>query len=642
MLLQSIRDRLTGILAVLVLGILVVPFAFVGINQYFTRSADDVVALVNDQEITRSDFTESFQQYRRRMQSVLGAQFNPEDFDQPLVRRQHLDALINEELLRQAARDAGLSVSDEALAERIRQIPAFQIEGRFDAEVYQNALQAQALSPRQFEQEMRAQMITVQLPAAISASSIATPLERQHAVELLEETRSFRAVRFQPSGEDLADELSEEDIKAWYEANQEQFRAGEQVSIEYVELNAADMAPVTLPDEAGLRGRFEEQQARFINPEQRLASHILVEVPPGADEAERDAARLLAGELAARARAGEDFAELAREYSDDQGSASAGGDLGWIEPGFMVQAFEDALYGLQEDAPISDPVQTSFGWHVIQLRDVEPASGMSFEEARPVLEQEYVEEQSERAFLDAADRLVDIVYEDPTTLATAADELGLEIQAAGPFGRDGGEGIAANPQVVSAAFSDLVLLQGSVSDPVDLGDNHIVMLRLTEHTPSAIRPLDEVRDLVVQQLLEERALEATRERAEALLAQVRDQGTTLEAAAEAAGLDVLAAEDVTRRSGEPSPDLAAAAFEQPRPAEGETHYAVVGADGGWAVLALDEVETGSLPEGSLVSGEQYQWQVANAAASAESAALLERLRQLAEIEVFEDRLRTGS
>ena len=221
-----------------------------------------------------------------------------------------------------------------------------------------------------------------------------------------------------------------------------------------------------------------------------------------------DTARQVAEDLARRARDGEDFAELARENSQDIGSAAEGGDLGWIEPGYMVQAFEDAAYELTLEHPISEPVQTGFGWHVIELRDIRPAEGMSFTEARDILVNEYRAEADERRFLEQADRMVDIIYEDPTTLSAAAEELGLEVMEAGPFGRLGGEGIAANPEVVSAAFSDLVLAQGSVSDPIDLGENHMVMIRLKEHLPEALMPLEEVRDRVVASVRRQQALDA--------------------------------------------------------------------------------------------------------------------------------------
>ena len=203
-----------------------------------------------------------------------------------------------------------------------------------------------------------------------------------------------------------------------------------------------------------------------------------------------------------------------------------------------MQAFEDALYELNLEQPISDPVQTGFGWHIIYLREIRPAQGLTFTEAQPIILAEYQAEENERRFLELADRLVDIIYEDPTTLSAAADELGLEVKQAGPFGRGGGDGISGNPEVVKASFSDLVMLQGAVSDPVDLAEDHLVMIRMQEHLPEALLSLDEVRGQVVQSVRSQRAMDVAQARANEILAQV-SSGADLPLLGEENELEVL-------------------------------------------------------------------------------------------------------
>jgi peptidyl-prolyl cis-trans isomerase D len=598
MVLQSIRDRLNGIIAIFILAILIIPFAFVGVSSYFTSDAVNSVAVVNDQEITINEFNTSFQNYRRRMQAMLGANFDAELFDQSTVRRQHLDTMIDQALLSQASVDAGLTVANERLAQQIRDLPGFQVDGEFNPEVYQSRLTSQGLTSQQFEEDMRIQMVMNQFPSTIATSAISTRWEMNNYVRLQDQQRGFGAIiipaqnedesveeavdeaveevveetaetdaeRADEAVEELAAETTEdtapetpagvddEAILAWYEAHPDDYNSQEQVLIEYLELDAATMGGTVEVDEELLKARFEQQQARFITPESRLASHILISVDPTAPEAEIETARETAEELAERARAGEDFAQMAAEYSQDSGSAPDGGDLGWVEPGFMVQAFEDGLYALSLDNPISDPVQSGFGWHVIYLRDIRPAEGMSYAEAREILLEEYQAEADDRRFLEQADRLVDIIYEDPTTLAAAAEVLGLEVQEAGPFGRLGGEGIASNPEVIKAAYSDMVLLQGAASDPIDLGDNHLVVIRVKEHFPQALKPLEEVRDEVIAAIVRERALEAARSTAEILLAEV-SAGADMGAVAEANGFELLSLEAATRTSPEVPADL---------------------------------------------------------------------------------------
>jgi peptidyl-prolyl cis-trans isomerase D len=637
MVLQSIRDRLNGIMAIFILGLLVIPFAFVGVSSYFTSGAANAVAVVNDQEITLNEFNQAFQSYRRNMQARMGSAFDPEFFDQAIVRRQFLDQLINEELLAQVSNDAGLSVTNERLALEIRTMAAFEVDGEFNADVYQQRLASQGMTVPQFEQEVRSSMILDQFPTAMATSAIATQWEIDDYARLQDQQRAFSAVvvpaLFMPD-----EPVDEEAIAAWYEENQSDYLSVEQVVIEYLELDAELIGGAVEVTEETLRARFEEQQARFITPEARLASHILIEVAADAPEVDVETARKTAEDLSNRIRAGEDFAQLATEFSQDAGSAGSGGDLGWIEPGYMVQAFEDGLYALTMDNPVSEPVQSRFGWHVIQLREIRPSEGMSFTEARDILLAEYQAEEDERRFIEQADRMIDIIYEDPTTLSAAAEELGLEVLQAGPFGRAGAlDGIAANAQVVDAAFSELVLAQRSVSDPVDLDTNHIVVVLLKEHFPEAVKPLDEVRDELVAAIREQRAMDAAAAVAEGLLARL-EAGEPLETLAEEQGVEVARNEAATRTSPDIDARLRSGVFLMPVPAEGESSTGLVELDEGYAVVRLDSVVDGSLAEDDVARRQMYARRIASASAGTEAIGFIQMLRSQSTIEVFEDRL----
>jgi peptidyl-prolyl cis-trans isomerase D len=666
MVLQSIRDRLTGIIAIFIFALIAIPFAFVGVSSYFTSDAVNAVAVVNDQEITSSQFNQGFQNYRRRMQAQLGAAFDPEAFDQAIVRRQFLDRMIDEELLAQVSLDSGLAVSNETLAQTIRSLPAFEVDGEFNSDVYQASLAAQGLTPAQFEADIRGSMVLNQFPSVIASSAIATPWELSDYARLQGQERAFKAILVPAAVADsepaLAEEtaeteaaeaeateaeaepavaaeepVSEEAVLAWYEEHQSDYFSSEQVVIEYLELDAARLGGSIEPDEELLKARFEEQKARFVTPESRLASHILIEVATDAPEVDVETARQTAEDLAQRARDGEDFGELARENSQDIGSASEGGDLGWIEPGYMVRAFEDATYELTLENPVSDPVQTGFGWHVIYLRDIRPSEGMSFTEARDILAEEYRAEADERRFLEQADRLVDIIYEDPTTLSAAADELGLEVMSAGPFGRPGGDGIAANPEVVSAAFSDLVLAQGAVSDPIDLDENHLVMIRLKEHLPEALLPLEEVRDRVVASVRRQQAMDAANAMAKELLTALQDGGE-IQSLAESHALELVEAEAATRTSAELDATLREQVFLMETPEEGGRITQVVELADGYAVVQLDRVTDGTLTDEDAIRAQAYKRRIATGSASSEAMGFLRLLRAQSTIEIYEDRL----
>ena len=639
MVLQSIRERLTGVLAFTILGILVVPFALVGVNSYFTSSGGNIVARVNETEISSNDFNQSFSNYRRRMQSIMGAAYDPVQFDQLIIRRQHLDSLIDQELITQAAQSMGLDVDDATLAETIRQIPAFQIEGQFNADVYQSRLLSQGMSPKQFQAEMRSQFVISELPKNIAESSIATPVEVKGFVGLLDQKRSFNAVLVPVEVAEPPPQFSDADIVSWHDTHSEDFQSEEQVIMEYIELYSAFLPVGLAPDEDMLRDQFEAQKARFISPEQRQVSHILIEVAADAGEANVETARQTAEDLSIRARDGEDFATLAIEYSQDQGSAAAGGDLGWVESGVMVQAFENAMYELSMEAPISEPIQTGFGWHVIQLKEIRESTGMSFEEARTTLVREYEEENAARAFLEQADRLVDLIYEDPTTLESAAMVMELAVDVAGPFTRDGGEGVAASSEVVEAAFSDLVLLQGSVSDPINLDENRLVMVKLREHLPVALKPVEEVRDEIITILGDNSARDIANTKANELLAALQSGDIDLEVLATESSLEYARHETVKRNSFLPDAQLVQEIFRLSAPPEDEVVEVVLPTSNGFAVVQLDAVVQGQLDSVALPVRQQYDRVIANGNASQENSALMRQLRASAKVEIYEDRIK---
>ncbi len=664
MVLQAIRERLTGIIAIFIFAILIIPFAFVGVGSYFSSDAVNVIARVNDSDITTTEFTESFQNYRRRMQSLLGDGFDPVQFEQPMIKRQHLDNMIDRELVAQVSLETGLAVDDATLANAIREIQAFQVDGEFNNEVYQSRLVSLGMTPAQYENEMRAELIMDQFPSTLMSSAIATDWELKEYTRLQDQSRVFKAIivnaetaeqeipetesadstveaelpaETETAQAEVVPDIEEAELLAWYEANPDDYRSPEQVVIEYVELEAATLTDNLEPDEEQLQARFEEQKARFITPESRLASHIQIAVSSDADGAAIESARQKAADIAEQVQDGADFAELARNNSDDAGSANQGGDLGWIEPGFMVQAFEDALYDLTLAKPLSDPVQTGFGWHIIRLVDIRPSEGMSFEEAREILLQEYIADQQDRQYLEQADRLVDLIYEDPTTLSAAADALDLEIKQLGPFSRTDGQGLAANPAVMEAAFSDLVLTQASVSDPIDIGENHMVMLKLKEHLPEAVKPFESVREEVLAAVRFDKAMQVAKQQAEALLVRVQ-AGEELAGLAEQSGNELLLADDA-RRQGSPYPEqLITQVFSMLPPEADTTRTEILQLNDGYAVVALEAVTDGVLTEDDLIRQQNYRRRIANATANAETYGFLRLLRSQSEIEVFEDRL----
>ncbi|GAB4192727.1 MAG: peptidyl-prolyl cis-trans isomerase [Wenzhouxiangellaceae bacterium] len=637
--LQAIRDRTTGFIAVIILGLLAIPFALVGVQNYFTPDPGNVVARVGDKEITTAEFQQSFGARRRQMQQYFGNSYDPSMFEGPVPRREHLEGMIDTELLSQFAREGGMTVAPETLAETIAAIPSFQVAGQFDGEVYRNVLRQIGESPASFEQQQRDQLVLNGLRAALYGSEFATQAEIGQSVRIQGETRKvdFFAIPAQPFREEIS--ISDEDIQAYYEANQDDFMTEEQVVIDYLELNAADYAEDMSISEETLRERYESQKSRFVTPERRLTSHILLTFDSG-DEAAKQAALEQAQSIAGQARSDDaDFAALAEEYSQDPGSANNGGDLGWVEEGVMVAAFEDALFAMEEGA-ISDPVESTFGYHVIWLRELDASHGQSFEEVREELRSEVALEQAQQRYDDDLRRVTDITYEDTGSLARAADEVELTVQTSPPFSRAGGPGIAAYPEVARTAFEDLVLLDGMNSDPVSVGQDHVVVLRLNEHRQPAQRPLESVSEEIRTILLQERSTAAAKAAAEEVVASLAEGTATLAEAAESRELEVTSMEQLSRRDFQLGSNFLQEVFALPAPDDESavSYHAVPRNAQDWAVVALHGAQPGDPEQAEQTTTDQYKREIANYYAEQQFQYLLSALRDEVEIQVYEDRL----
>ena len=632
--LQAIRDRVTGIVAIFVLGLLAVPFLFFGMESYMRAVPQDAVATVGDDEISTSEFQTEFARHRAELRQRLGDDYDDIATNQPTYRREFLESMIDELLLRQHTENLGLVVSDRAIAEILRGVPQFLVDGQFSPEAYRMALSAAGQTPRSFERELREDVLSRMIPSAIADSVVVTEAEIDRHISLQNQTRRVALVDVPAERFHEAIEISDADVEAYYQDNLDAFTTEEQVSLAYVELRGEDLLTDATLEEAELRRRYEAARQRYLTPEARRASHILIETT---DERDDFAAQQLAEELLVRLEEGEDFAELAAEYSDDFASHEEGGDLGWIEPDDMVDAFEDALYGLDEAGDLSEPVETRFGWHIIRLDEIRPPEGMSFEEAREEILDEYIERQREDLYIELSERMVDIVFADDSSLDPLADELDLEVRYTEPFTRAGGEGIAADSQVVDAAFSDLVLLDRAVSDPIELGRNHMIAVKVHEHFPAEPRPLAEVEEEIRERILQERAADMAKDLADRVAAAAGTDGSELAAAAEAEDLVVEELESVGRNDFQHGPDFIQQLFRLPDPGDRPRVHVLPRGDS-FAVIRLDAVRSGEPAAASDAQRQMARQQIQFSRMNHEIGGLIDWLREDTRIRVVEDRL----
>ena len=626
--LQAIRDRVTGVVAFVILGLLAIPFLFFGVESYINTVPEDAVAVVGDHEITVNDFQAEFARHRARLRQEQGDQYDEVATNQPTVRREFLEEMIDQVLLQQHAASIGLSISDDALLQLIQGIEAFRVGNQFSPEAYRQALSAQGLTARGFEQEVREDLMTRTVPTAVTGSAMATEKEIDRMIEIQNEQREVAVIEY--PREDHAEEVvvSDEDIADFYADNTAQFMTEERVSVRYVELKASDLTDGLTLSEEELRQRYEAAEARFLSPELRRASHILLEVSDERGDAQTEA---LAESLIEQIRAGEDFTALAEANSADPISAEQGGDLGLIEPGQMMPAFEQALYDLGEPGQLSDPVKTRFGWHVIRLDEIQPPEGLSFEEARDQIQAEYVDQESEARYIELSERLIDLIFADDSTLEPVSAELDLPIQTTEPFTQAGGEGLAGNSQIIEAAFSDRVLLDQVASDPIEIERNHMVVVILDEHFESEPKPLADVSDDIEQRLLRDAMDAAALQSAQEQLAAVNDNPSLA---------DDLFDEPQTigRNDFQYGPDFSRELFRLSGAGDDLPSRAVLPTASGYALIELSQVLPGNPAGADEQMRSLMRQQVMFAHIGYEINALMRWLRENTSISVVEDRL----
>ncbi len=617
--LQNIRDNSQGWIAKTIIGIIVVLLALTGFDAIFNAASNSQTAAeVNGEEISRYDLDQAMNMQRRQLAQQLGSDFDPSMLDERLLRNAALGSLIDRMLLLQSAKSADFAFSREALDQLILQTPEFQVDGVFNAARFDQVLQQMGYSRVQFRQLLEQEMLIGQLRAGISGTGFVTDQQVENFARLEMQTRDFDTLTV-PARSDTI-EVSDEQISEYYEANADRFRTPEQVIVEYVELKKESFFDQVEVSDEELQALYQKQIANLA--EQRRAAHILIET--GAESGD-DEAKAKIDEIAARVKGGEDFAAVAKEVSQDPGSANEGGDLGFAGPGVYDPAFEEALYALKE-GEVSAPVRSEFGWHIIKLLGVQSPEVPSLESMRPELVRELKAQQVEQRFVEVSKQLEDSAFE-ASDLAQPAQELGLMVQTTEPFGRDGGQGIAANRQVVQAAFSDEVLVDGANSSVIELDPDTSIALRVKKHLQPAGIPLADVRDDIVEQLQQSLAAERAREKGEQLLADLRNgeqadgQWQTIEAAG--------------RSQEGVAPALLQQVFRMPRPAEqGKPSYAGVAlSNGDYAVVRLNGVNE---PEASLSDEEKLNFRrfLASRMGQQDFAAFRQKLQAQAEIERF--------
>jgi peptidyl-prolyl cis-trans isomerase D len=639
--LQKIRDKVTGWFAVAIVAALIVPFAFWGIDSYFTGGAEPSVAIVNDADIKLTRFQRAYTNYRQQMQSMLGNR-PLEPADEELLKEQTLEMLIDSELLNHVTRKIRLTASDEQVRETIKSIDVFKAEGGFSKEFYQRAVSLLGMPPAVYEEQMRLDMMSEQLQTAVVESEFASRQSAEYAARLANQERDVTYVIIPAEKFIDSIEVSEEQVEQFYRENPGLYIKPEEVRIAYIQLSLDHLVGGIEVNEEDLRAYYENNKAKYDMDEQRQITQILLKIEEDSTDEIKEAVKSEANKILEKIRAGQTFTDIAKEYAEDKEFDFTISEYGFLGKGILEPEVDEIVYSMQKDE-ISDVIQSKLGLHIVELKDIKGGVMNTFENSRDEAEADYRREQAEQRYFDLADRLANSSYEHSDTLEIAAEETELPVQETELFSRDGGEeGLIANPEVVAASFSEDVLINGHNSEIIELSDTELVVLRVLERVPSARLPLEVVKDEIIQDIKFNAASGQAYELGQELIADL-EEGNDFDAISADRQIEWQEAKALKRSDVTVNRAVLRTVFRLGQPQDNKP---VIGGislgTGDYAVIAVTAVNDPAPDTIKDVEIENTQKQLQALQAEASWKQFLSDLKSSAKIRVFKERITDNS
>jgi peptidyl-prolyl cis-trans isomerase D len=626
--LQSIHDKAKGWIAYAIVGIIVVPFALTGIYDYLQNSGGKLsAAVVNGEDVPIKAVQNALLQMKQQFGGKL-----PDGMDEAL-KGNALDSVINQTLIQQKIHDGGYRASNQEVADAIAKIEVFKKDGKFDQTTYENFLKMQGRNPVEFEAKVRTDLSQQQLRGAVLNTAFLPKAEAEQYQSLRNQQREVEVFTLKLADFQKQAQVTDEQIAKYYEQNKASYMTDERAQLAYVELKRDDLAAKVKVDEATLKTWFGDNADHYAQPEERIASHILVGVEDPAKDVE---AKKRIDALYAEIKAGtRTFEAIARADSDDKISAEKDGQMGAIVAGDWGAEFEKAVAALKA-GETSAPVKTEAGYEIIRVTEVKPAKPKTFEEARAAVEADYRKDLADKEFLDKGEVLGRVAYEQDGDLAPAAKETGLSVQQTGWITPAKGEGIAANDKLRAAAFSEDVLKSGKNSDLVELEDGIAAVVRVVNHEAATQKPLDTVREEIRTALLAQEARKLTAQKGDDLLKKLKEAQawTALTASGLGAETAIEKPAAIGRNDTKFAPEVLEKAFALSHPTEGKLTWGSAAlANGDYAVIALKSVKAGD-----ATLGVDTKTTYAQSTGSRELEAFMKSLRETAKVETHPENL----
>lgn len=523
--LTTIRDKASGWVAGIIVGALILSFALWGVGSY-VGGGDVNVATVNGTDIKLQSFQRSFYNLRQQMQSMFGGTISLEEDD--LIKEQTLDKLINTELVNQIIKDTNLRISNAKVVETIKNLEFFKDEEGFDRIKYERAINSLGMDPVLFEQQLRMDLLSEQLQAGLSESLFVLDSELQDVIRLKSQARDITYAIVDLASFIGEGEIGEDQIEAFYKANPERYADPEKVKIAYLELDVNELAKSIETDEENLRAYYADNKDQYDVVEQRSVTKLFIKTAEEdadkkiieATEEVKAKAKITIESALVMVKEGKSFEEVIEAFTEEGKGALEFSEHSFMTKGIMDEEIDDFLFTADEDA-VSEVIETKTGLNIVKVGEIRGGPKNNYENVAEKVEQDYKKSEAELQFFELADQLTTLSYEHSDSLEIAAEAIGSSVVETDYFSReDNKEGILANSTIISNSFDPELMSSGQNSDAISLSNNHIVVLRILDHKIATTKPLDDVRDEVIAHVRFEQAGKKIKEFSDSVVEQL--------------------------------------------------------------------------------------------------------------------------
>lgn len=635
--LLKIREIMTGWIAAAIIVLLIIPFAFWGINYYFGSGGQVSAMEVNGTKVSLQEFQRAYQNIRQRWQSATG-QSIPSDQDS-VLKQNTVDGLIDRELIKQVNDAIGVRVSDQRLTNSIKSIQEFQGAGGFDKNIYQQLISQMGYNAASFEAQLRTDMEATQLQTALARSAFVTDTELNQLGSLLKQKRdiSYAILSSSPLKDSI--EVSDADVKTYYEEQGQDYMDPEQVKISYVELSLQKLAADVKLDDKALREYYENNKSLYEVEDQRKFKDLFIAAGKDAAPEHVDKAGAEIQVLYESIKNGSSFKDAVAAGNSENSPNVEVIDQDYMTKGIMEPEVDDVLFS-QKIGDLSEPIKTDAGFHIIRLEAIKGGTRSSFDDVRDQVEKDYRASLAEPRFADAADTMTNLAFEQPDSLFAISDKLGLTVNESEFFNRQWQpDEFLRNPKIVKASFSDDVLQGGNNSEPIEIGDNDLVVLRVVQHKVARKKPLQEVHDRIVTRIKFERARDETRKKGEAIVNNLKNQDTSEDDVAKNQDFTWQRKTGVKRDDADVDGAILKAAFSLGRPEQDRTIYGGESlASGDYAIIVVSSVQDGKPGDISDEEKSNLKSNLEQSTANDNWIQLLNDLKAKADIHVYQNNL----